>query len=792
MNRAGSPVRTTFDPTFCTTTFLSIFYSEQMATPASQEDVVEAQKREIEALKRALKQCQINASYYNTARLQVPHHVWVKVTVLRMLNMFHSDFFRGFFDNFRALVKEENHEAYVDKLADYIRWMKSQFMFVRVERPGGSKHFVLGYVKCDWVFSFALRVEQMRSRLNRVPPMVLTDAEHGENKALRLACVGETDYERAMARHRNDDGRPPLSVALWAKDEESAMALLDGGDDPNEVDFNGYNALHRAAEKGCCPPLVERLLARIHNVNAVNKYGWTALMRAAYNNHLDVVILLMNHPGIDLNVQNRGNHNSTALHYAVRNNHPAIVSQLLSDDKMDASLKDRWNNTPFKVAIDNGYVECGALLRQHGGGRGGGRGGSRGGGDRHVELRGPCIAAPVPGTFRTSYGMLGDQFLHSAQNQWNQQGMAKESAYLAMRLGGPAALSPAALPECHPSSSVLTKRQRDSLVAYIDASVATQDEPSNDYILSLSRPDLVSIVGERTTAGLEQAFGGTCDAIRMRRVTASGLPQGECISFHTDFSRRTMQVFLNSEHEYRGGLLMFASSQGFVAPKRTPGSYSIHNHTSVHGVTSITEGTRYSLFLCQTVVQDWEKEEKELFQQLQAKVFGDVAFCERAVRLLDDMHDDTLSATIEHEYPAWWSSDKKKTRTSWGEDTFVYPSLTVEIVSRVCMLRPVAYANAESMCTVEDVRKHQTFMKRILKSHAAMEHPAFMENSVAEYLNFLRSAGSFEDNPENSQPSLEPSLAVDWVWHGHMQLSCGRAYRGDAVRLAGRMVDHVF
>ena len=66
--------------------------------------------------------------------------------------------------------------------------------------------------------------------------------------------------------------------------------------------------------------------------------GWTALMWAAANNQLDVVISLMNHPRIDLNVQDR--FNSTALHYAVSHNHPAIVSQLLSDDKMDASLKD--------------------------------------------------------------------------------------------------------------------------------------------------------------------------------------------------------------------------------------------------------------------------------------------------------------------------------------------------------------------------------------------------------------------------------------------------------------------
>ena len=88
-------------------------------------------------------------------------------------------------------------------------------------------------------------------------------------------------------------------------------------------------------------------------------------MYAAWNNQLDVVISLMNHPRIDLNVQHRID-NWTALHDAVYNNHPAIVSQLLSDDKMDASLKDKYNYTALKRAIDRGHAQCVTILRQHG------------------------------------------------------------------------------------------------------------------------------------------------------------------------------------------------------------------------------------------------------------------------------------------------------------------------------------------------------------------------------------------------------------------------------------------
>jgi len=211
----------------------------------------------------------------------------------------------------------------------------------------------------------------MRVRLSRIPPTLLTKVEVEENKALRLACVGETNYERALAMHSDTRDEwnvllTPLCAAIYAKDEESAEALLDGGDDPNEVDEEGKNALHVAAWKGCRHPLFHRILGMIHNVNAVTAdiFRQTALMYAIWRNHLDMVVSLMNHPGIDVNVQNSDN--CTALHYAVINNHPAILAQLVSDDRVDTSLKDNTNRTPLKYAIHWEHHELVKILREHG------------------------------------------------------------------------------------------------------------------------------------------------------------------------------------------------------------------------------------------------------------------------------------------------------------------------------------------------------------------------------------------------------------------------------------------
>ena len=169
------------------------------------------------------------------------------------------------------------------------------------------------------------------------------------------------------AQKKYQGKKAPLCAALGAKDEDAAEALLDGGDDPNEVDGRGYNALHRAAEEVCRLPLFHRILGMIHDVNAVTTgfHGRTALMVAARDNHLDMVVSLMNHPGIDVNVQRPGS-NSTALHFAVIYNRPAILAQLVSDDRVDTSLKASDNDTPLKFAIVEGYHECVKILRKHG------------------------------------------------------------------------------------------------------------------------------------------------------------------------------------------------------------------------------------------------------------------------------------------------------------------------------------------------------------------------------------------------------------------------------------------
>ncbi len=57
-----------------------------------------------------------------------------------------------------------------------------------------------------------------------------------------------------------------------------------------------------------------------------------------------------------------------------------------------------------------------------------------------------------------------------------------------------------------------------------------------------------------------------------------------------------MQVALNSDSEYSGGNLVFATEGNLIAPKRPAGTVSIHQKDIVHGVSMLKSGIRYGLF----------------------------------------------------------------------------------------------------------------------------------------------------------------------------------------------------
>jgi hypothetical protein len=94
-----------------------------------------------------------------------------------------------------------------------------------------------------------------------------------------------------------------------------------------------------------------------------------------------------------------------------------------------------------------------------------------------------------------------------------------------------------------------------------------------------------------------------------------------------------MQVPLNDQDsDYEGGQLVWAVEGHLEVPSRPAGSATIHTAGVVHGVTAITRGVRYGLFLCELPPQKpaQQEDDEEVKLDLQYLVAGAVEQLELA------------------------------------------------------------------------------------------------------------------------------------------------------------------
>jgi len=190
----------------------------------------------------------------------------------------------------------------------------------------------------------------------------------GEETPLQVAYKHKNvDFMTELISHANqlkikiDVPANIFKFAIENEKERLINLILDSGVDPNEVDEKGSNALHRAALKGYPLPLFKRILEKIKDVNAGNKIGWTALINAAALNRLHIVEVLMNHPRIDVNVQDKSG--NTALYHAV--SHPAIAKALMNHPGIDLNTVDNYGWTALMYAAWKNKLDIVKELMNH-------------------------------------------------------------------------------------------------------------------------------------------------------------------------------------------------------------------------------------------------------------------------------------------------------------------------------------------------------------------------------------------------------------------------------------------
>jgi ankyrin repeat protein len=131
--------------------------------------------------------------------------------------------------------------------------------------------------------------------------------------------------------------------------------------------------IHDAALAGNVAAIQQELNNNV-DVNAKDRWGWTALMLAARRGHSAVVEQLLNVPDIDVNYSYDDN-TGTALVVAVREGRTSIVDRLLQVPDIDVKRKFiyTWGLHPFydeeydalSVARDKKHSEIVQLLEEH-------------------------------------------------------------------------------------------------------------------------------------------------------------------------------------------------------------------------------------------------------------------------------------------------------------------------------------------------------------------------------------------------------------------------------------------
>lgn len=165
----------------------------------------------------------------------------------------------------------------------------------------------------------------------------------------RLAKVDNDELNEYIV-DRDDIEVPDFAIHYAAREGATDLVtrlLNDTGSDPERTTpLEGSNALHEAALKGHTG-IVQALIGRKVNLNAVDKNEDTALHYASSHGHLAAAKALVD-AGAQFNVQS--DERGTPLHYAATARHLQIVDLLLSKGAA-INYKDEEGKTPLMLAV---------------------------------------------------------------------------------------------------------------------------------------------------------------------------------------------------------------------------------------------------------------------------------------------------------------------------------------------------------------------------------------------------------------------------------------------------------
>jgi uncharacterized protein len=189
-----------------------------------------------------------------------------------------------------------------------------------------------------------------------------TPEQEDWGRSIRLLLEGAQQAEGAVV-----DGQA-LMRAVQGNDAGNVKRLLADGVDVNERSpvvggpNDGQTPLLVACFSGFADIVAELLAAGANPLVVDYLLKATPLHKAAFAGHADCAHLLLEHGVVEVNAQ--GPYNGyTALHDSVWHGHADVVEVLLAAG-VRTDLRGFDGRTPLDLAVDNGYEEIAARLRE--------------------------------------------------------------------------------------------------------------------------------------------------------------------------------------------------------------------------------------------------------------------------------------------------------------------------------------------------------------------------------------------------------------------------------------------
>jgi ankyrin repeat protein len=203
--------------------------------------------------------------------------------------------------------------------------------------------------------------ERTRAVTNKkLGPGLISAAGRGDAEAVRRLLERGAPVEA-----RDGDRRTPLVAAAYGNHLEAARLLVEAGVDVNAKDETVQSPyLISTSEVGDDPRLLELTLQNGADVDSLDSYNGTGLIRAAERGYPEIISRLLQK---DIAVDHVNNLGWTALLEAIvlghgGPSHTETVRLLVREGDADPNIPDGDGVTPLQHARRNGYTEIEEIL----------------------------------------------------------------------------------------------------------------------------------------------------------------------------------------------------------------------------------------------------------------------------------------------------------------------------------------------------------------------------------------------------------------------------------------------